>query len=168
MNHKQLVVDDDMVVKLDYTLSLSDGEVYDSSAEEGPLEFLQGHSQIIAGLEEALYGMGVGDEKEVVITPDYAYGDYDPEAFQLLPRDVFPPDLSLEPGMPIDLYDEETDEEIEAYVAEIRRDGVVVDLNHPLAGETLHFRIKVVGLRPGLPEELEHGHVHGPGHQHDQ
>jgi len=161
MNQKNLVVADDIVVRLDYTLTLSDGEIYDSSDETGPLELLQGQGQIIAGLEEALYGMTVGDEKDVVVTPDYAYGEYDPDAVQTLPRDIFPADMEIEVGMAIDLYDEEAEEEVEAYVAEVQRDAVVIDFNHPLAGETLSFHVKVVGLRPALPEEIEHGHVHG-------
>ena len=165
-NHNSLVVADEMVVRLDYTLTLSDGEVYDASADSGPLEFLQGQGQIIAGLEESLYGMAVGEEKDVVVTPDFAYGEYDPDAVQLLPKDVFPPDMELEPGMAIDLYDEEADEEVEAYVAEIQREGVLIDFNHPLAGETLTFHVKIVGLRPATPEELDHGHVHGSKHDH--
>jgi FKBP-type peptidyl-prolyl cis-trans isomerase SlyD len=165
-NHNSLVVADAMVVRLDYTLTLTDGDVYDSSADSGPLEILQGQGQIIAGLEEALYGMAVGEEKDVVVTPDYAYGEYDPDAVQLLPKDVFPPDMELEPGMAIDLYDEEADEEVEAYVAEIQRDGVLIDFNHPLAGETLTFHVKIVGLRPATPEEIDHGHVHGSEHYH--
>jgi FKBP-type peptidyl-prolyl cis-trans isomerase SlyD len=166
MKQQNLVVADDMVVSLDYTLTLSDGEIYDSSSETGPLEFLQGQGQVIPGLEDALYGMAVGDEKDVVVTPDYAYGEYDPEALQTLPREIFPPEMELEPGMAIDLYDEDADEEIEAYIAEVQRDAVVVDFNHPLAGETLSFHVKVVDLRLATPEELDHGHVHGNGHVH--
>jgi len=165
-NHNSLVVADAMVVRLDYMLTLADGDVYDSSADSGPLEILQGQGQIIAGLEQALYGMAVGEEKDIVVTPDYAYGEYDPDAVQLLPKDVFPPDMELEPGMAIDLYDEEADEEVEAYVAEIQRNGVLVDFNHPLAGETLTFHVRIVGLRPGTPEEIDHGHVHGSEHHH--
>lgn len=167
MNKSNLVVADDMVVRLDYTLTLSDGEVYDSSEDAGPLEYLQGHGQIIPGLEEALAGMHVGDEKEVVVTPEYGYGEYDPEAMQTLPRDMFPAEMELEEGMTIDLYDEEADEEIEAVVAEIDDDSIVVDFNHPLAGETLTFHVKIVGVRQATREEIEHGHVHGDGgHAH--
>jgi FKBP-type peptidyl-prolyl cis-trans isomerase SlyD len=167
MSNQSLVVADDMVVQLDYTLTLSNGEIYDSSDETGPLEYIQGQGLIISGLEEALYGMAVGDEKDVVVTPDVGYGEYDPEAVQTLPRDVFPAEMELEPGMPIDLYDEDADEEIEAFIAEVDDDGVVVDFNHPLAGETLNFHVKVVAVRPATDEELDHGHVHGNGHAHD-
>ena len=167
MSNQSLVVADDMVVQLDYTLTLSNGEIYDSSDETGPLEYIQGQGLIISGLEEALYGMAVGDEKDVVVTPDVGYGEYDPEAVQTLPRDVFPAEMELEPGMPIDLYDEDADEEIEAFIAEVDDDGVVVDFNHPLAGETLNFHVKVVAVRPATDEELDHGHGHGNGHAHD-
>ena len=167
MSKQNLVVADDMVVQLDYTLTLANGEIYDSSDETGPLEYIQGQGPIISGLEEALYGMAVGDEKDVVVTPDVGYGEYDPEAVQTLPRDVFPAEMELEPGMPIDLYDEDADEEIEAFIAEVDDEGVVVDFNHPLAGETLNFHVKVVGVRPATDEELDHGHVHGNGHDHD-
>lgn len=166
MTTQSLVVADDMVVQLDYTLTLANGEVYDSSDETGPLEYIQGQGQIIPGLEEALYGLKVGEEKDVVVTPDVAYGEYDPEAMQTLPRDVFPRDMELEPGMAIDLYDEDADEEIEAYITEVEDDSIVVDFNHPLAGETLNFHVKVVGVRPATDEELDHGHVHGEDHSH--
>jgi FKBP-type peptidyl-prolyl cis-trans isomerase SlyD len=70
-------------------------------------------------------------------------------------------DLSL--GMPVELYDEDSDETVDGYIAEIRTDHVLVDMNHPLAGETLRFYVKVVGVRPATAEELAHGHAHWPG-----
>lgn len=166
MNGKNLVVADDIVVRMDYTLTLADGEIFDSSAAEGPLEFLQGYGEIIPGLEQALYGMVLGEEKDVVLTPDVAYGEYDPEAFELVPTDAFPQGFPLEPGMSLELFDEDGDEPFEAFVSEIRPEGVVVTFNHPLAGETLHFHVKIIGLRPALPEEIDHGHAHTPGHSH--
>ena len=166
MTKQSLVVADDMVVRLDYTLTLSNGEVYDSSADSGPLEYLQGHGQLIAGLEEALYDMAVGDEKDVVVTPDVGYGEYDPDAVQSIPRDIFPPEMELEPGMSIDLYDEDADEELEATIEEVDDETVMVNFNHPLAGETLSFHVRIEGIRPATPEELEHGHAHGDGHAH--
>jgi FKBP-type peptidyl-prolyl cis-trans isomerase SlyD len=166
MTKQSLVVADDMVVMLDYTLSLNNGEVYDSSEDSGPLEYLQGHGQLIPGLEEALYDMAVGEEKDVVVTPDVGYGEYDADAVQTIPRDIFPPEMELEPGMAIDLFDEDADEEVEAYIAEVDGDNVVVDFNHPLAGETLSFHVKIAGIRAATPEELDHGHAHSDGHVH--
>ncbi len=166
MTNQSLVVADDLVVRLDYTLTLDDGEVYDSSEESGPLEYLQGHGQLIPGLEQALYDMAVGDEKDVVVTPDLAYGEYDTEALQELPRDMFPATMELESGMSIDLYDEEAEEELEATIEDVDEDTVVVNFNHPLAGETLNFHVRIVDIRPATPEELDHGHAHGDEHSH--
>jgi FKBP-type peptidyl-prolyl cis-trans isomerase SlyD len=165
---KSLTVTDDVVVSLEYTLWLDEGgEVVDSSENEEPLEFIQGHGEIVPGLEQALYGMSVGDEKRVVVQPEDGYGELDPDAFQLLPRDAFPRDVELEPGMSLELQDDSGDVML-AFVAEIRKDSILLDFNHPLAGEILHFKVKVVGLRPATPEELEHDHVHfgTDGHDH--
>lgn len=161
MSNQQRTVGKDSVVLIEYTLTLDDGEVYDSSSETGPLQYLHGHDQLIAGLEAALEGMAVGATKSVVVTPEYGYGEYDPEAVELAPLDTLPADMELEPGMAVGLYDEETGEEIEAFVTEIRSDGVLLDMNHPLAGETLHFQVEVLGVRPATPEEIAHGHAHG-------
>ena len=166
MTKQSLVVADDVVVRLDYTLTLSDGEIYDSSEDSGPLEYLQGHGQLIPGLEQALYDMAVDEEKDIVVTPDVGYGEYDPDAVQELPLDMFPPNMELEAGMSIDLYDEDAEEEIEATIDHVGDDTVTVNFNHPLAGETLTFHVRIVGIRPATPEELDHGHAHVDGHSH--
>jgi FKBP-type peptidyl-prolyl cis-trans isomerase SlyD len=161
-------VDDDLVVSLSYTLRDDEGAVIDSAGDDDPLEFIQGHGQIIAGLEEELYGMAVGAEKSVVIAPEDGYGLYDPEATDVTPIDMFPADFDLEEGMLLELHDEESGEMVEAYVSEIRDNEVVLDFNHPLAGQTLHFDVKIVDLRPATEEELDHGHVHSAhAHSHD-
>jgi len=166
INGKNLVVADNTVVRIEYSLALNDGDVIDSSAEDGPLEFLQGANEIIPGLEAAIYGMSVGEQKNIVVTPDLAYGEYDPEDYQLVPRDAFEDDAELEPGMAIEFVDEESGEAVEGFISEIQQDGVVIDFNHWLAGETLYFDVKVVGVRPALPEEIEHGHAHDDEHPH--
>jgi FKBP-type peptidyl-prolyl cis-trans isomerase SlyD len=162
-----LTVVDDLVVSMDYTLHLDDGEVVDTSTadEREPLQFLQGQGQIITGLEQALYGMAVGDEKDVVVAPVDAYGEREPDDYETVSPDVFPPDLTLEPGMRIRMRDD-TGETFDTYVAEVRPDGVLLDFNHPLAGETLFFHVKIVDLRPATSEELTHGHAHEAGHAH--
>jgi len=166
MTDTKLTVADGLVVSLDYSLRLDEGgEVIDSSVGQEPLEFLQGRGQLIPGLERELYGMAVGDEKDVVVAPADGYGDFDPEAFQLVPRDVFPPDMTLTPGMGLHMRDR-TGQVFETYVAEVRPDGVLLDFNHPLAGKTLYFNVKIAGLRPATDEELAHGHVHSAGHEH--
>lgn len=166
MTDTKLTVADDLVVSLDYTLRLDDGEVIDTSDNQEPLDFLQGRGQIIPGLEKALNGMAVGDEKEVVLAPPDAYGDVDPDAFTVVARDAFPSDMSLTPGMGLTMRDRDTGEVLEAYVVEIHPDDVLLDFNHPLAGETLYFQVKIAGLRPATNEELSHGHVHSSQHEH--
>lgn len=160
-------VADDLVVSMDYTLRLEDGEVIDSSTTEDrqPINFLQGRGQIVPGLEQELYGMTVGDEKEVVVQPSEGYGEHDPDAVQLVPHDMFRTDTRLEPGMRLHLRDD-AGHSFEADIAEIRPDGVLLDFNHPLAGETLHFWVKIADLRAATEEELSHGHVHGHEHGH--
>jgi FKBP-type peptidyl-prolyl cis-trans isomerase SlyD len=157
---KQSAVSDNMVVSLAYTLTLADGEIADEADQDDPLQFLQGWGEIIPGLEKALYGMTVGQEKDIVVAPADGYGDPDPDEVELVPRDAFPNDIVLEPGMLIYMGDEDSDDVYEAEVVEVRRDGVVLNFNHPLAGETLYFHVKVVDLRLATPEELDHGHVH--------
>jgi FKBP-type peptidyl-prolyl cis-trans isomerase SlyD len=155
----RMTVENDLVVSLEYTLRLDDGEVVDTSDQAEPLEFMQGRGQIIRGLEQELYGMSVGEEKEVVVPPDDGYGEFDPEAFQQIPLDAFPPNVELEPGMGLELMSE-SGEPFVAFVSEVGPDGVVLDFNHPLAGETLYFSVKVADLRRPTDEELVHGHVH--------
>ena len=165
MTNTDLTVADGLVVSLDYTLRLDDGQVIDTTTDGDPLQFLQGGQQIIPGLEKALYGMAVGDEKDVELAPGEGYGDRNPDAVEVVPPDAFPADLELTEGMGLQLRDP-SGREVLAYVAEIRPDGVVLDLNHPLAGETLFFAVKIANLRTATDEELDHGHAHEAGHEH--
>ncbi|MBS1251698.1 MAG: FKBP-type peptidyl-prolyl cis-trans isomerase SlyD [Anaerolineales bacterium] len=153
-------VADDMVVSLEYTLRLEDGEIVDTSEGRDPLAYIQGQGNIIPGLEKAVAGMAVGDEKDVVVEPANGYGEADPDAYQEVPRNAFPSEMELTRGMGLSMRDRDTGEALEAYVAGIREDSVLLDFNHPLAGETLHFRVKVADLRSASDEELSHGHVH--------
>lgn len=167
MSNSDLSVAKDMVVAIDYTLRDEDGDIIDQSAEGQPLEFLQGHGQIIPGLESELVGMKVGDAKKVTVNPSNAYGEHDPEKYQAMPLLAFPDDLEMEEGIALHVRDANTGQVYQVTVDEIRDEDVVLDFNHPLAGETLHFEVKVANLRPATSEELEHGHSHGPGgHAH--
>jgi FKBP-type peptidyl-prolyl cis-trans isomerase SlyD len=165
MSNTNATVADGMVVSLEYTLRLDDGQVIDSTEDHPALEFLQGVGQIIPGLEQELYGMSIGDGKKVTVTPEDGYGVKNPEAVQTVPKNVFPNDMELTPGQGLHLRDEQNNV-FTAYVVDIQPDAVVLDMNHPLAGQTLNFDVKVAGLRQATPEELDHGHVHGEGHPH--
>ncbi len=167
MTEEKKTVQKDDVVSIEYTLTDSQGHVLDTSEGMEPLEYLHGHNNIIPGLEKELTGMSVGEEKHVVVPPEDAYGPRHENATQIIPHEAFPPEMEVEPGMGLQMRDTTTGQVYEVYVTEIRPEGVVVDFNHPLAGETLHFDVKVVDIRPATPDEIAHGHVHsGGGHHH--
>lgn len=156
MTEKTLEVSDGMVVSLDYTLRLDNDEIVDTSEGRPPLEYVQGQQQIVPGLEQALYGMQVGEEKQVVVEPAEGYGERDPEANQVVPRDAFQEDAELERGMPIRVSDG-GGRTATAFVAEVNPETVKLDFNHPLAGETLHFDVEIAGLREASSADLMGG-----------
>lgn len=159
-------VADDMAVGISYELRLDDNRLLDEAPDDDPLYYLHGHRNIIGGLEDALTGMAVGEETDVILAPADGYGHMDPDAFRLIPYDAFPAEMEVAEGLEVELNDPEQPGQVAAVVSELRDDGVLMDLNHPLAGETLHFHVKVVAVRPATDNELDHGHIHGPGHAH--
>jgi FKBP-type peptidyl-prolyl cis-trans isomerase SlyD len=157
-------VQNDVVVSMEYTLRV-DNEVIDSSIGQEPLEFLAGHGNIISGLEREMIGMKVGDSKDVIVTPADGYGEYDEEAFMDVPRGEFPQDMPVEEGLELTVRDDSGQARY-ARVDNVEDQTVRLNFNHPLAGDELHFNVKVVGLRAPTEEELDHGHVHQAGHNH--
>jgi FKBP-type peptidyl-prolyl cis-trans isomerase SlyD len=148
----------DVVVSLEYTLTV-DGEVVDSSEENGVLDYLQGHQNIIPGLESAMEGMTTGETKKVMVEAKDAYGEYDPEAVEEIALSDFPEDIPLEVGIELAVDDGENGP-VSAVIVKVSEDTVTLNYNHPLAGKALSFDVKVVSLRAATAEELEHGHVH--------
>ena len=161
-----LIVGDGLVVSHAYSLRLDDGEEIDTAAGDDPLVYLHGAQNIIPGLERALAGLKIGDARSVTVSPDDAYGEMDPDAFELVPYDAFPGDLELEEGMGLRMVESGTGRQMEAYISELRDDGALLDMNHPLAGETLHFDVEIVGLRRATTDEIAHGHAHNADHTH--
>src|SRR5512134_960529 len=158
-------VQNNVVVSMEYTLQV-DNEEIDSSKGQDPLQFLVGHGNIISGLEREMIGMQVGESKEVIIQPADGYGEFDEEAFMDVPRTAFPKDMTIEEGSELTVRDDSGQSRY-ARVDIIEGDNVTLNFNHPLAGDELHFNVKIVGLREPTHEELEHGHVHqGDGHHH--
>lgn len=131
-------------VKINYTLTVS-GEVVDSSAEGGPLSYVQGSGEIVPGLERALTGLGVGAKKKVVVSPADGYGEADPEAFKKVPKQTFDDLEGLAVGSMV--AGQAGGREFKAVVAEVGESEVTLNLNHPLAGKTLEFEIEVVEVR---------------------
>ena len=158
------IVEKDKVVSMEYTLHV-DNEEIDSSNGQDPLQFLAGHGNIISGLEREMMGMKVGESKDVVIQPADAYGEFDDQAFMDVPRKEFPSDMQIEEGSELTVRDDSGQSRY-ARIDAIDDDTVRLNFNHPLAGDELHFNVKVVGLREPTSEELEHGHVHQDGHDH--
>ena len=153
------------VVSIDYTLTNVQGNVIDSSEGREPLAYLQGHGNIIPGLESALEGKTAGESLQVTIAPADAYGERDDSLTQAVPRQMFENADEVQVGMQFQTMSEQGPHVVT--VVAVDTENVTVDANHPLAGETLNFDVNIVEVRDASPEELEHGHVHGPDdHQH--
>ena len=155
----------DKVVAIDYTLTDPQGQILDSSQGRGPLSYLHGTGNIIRGLEQALEGKGEGEQLQVQIPPDQAYGEKDPSMVQSVPRAAFRGIADIKPGMQFQAQHARGQQVVT--VVGVSDDEVTVDANHPLAGVTLNFDVNVVSVRDATPEEVSHGHAHGAGgHQH--
>lgn len=158
-------IGENKVVMFHYTLRDAQGEEIESSREGDPLAYIHGKSNIIQGLESALEGREVGDQFEVEIPPEEAYGKRDERLVQDVPRDIFEGVDDVEVGMQFRAESQAGEQMVT--VTEIEGDEVTVDGNHPLAGETLHFDVEITGVREATEEELSHGHPHvGGGHGH--
>jgi len=164
MVEKPNSVIDDVVVTMAYKLTV-DGEVLDESSADDALHFLQGHRNIIPGLESQLSGMKVGESKQVVVPAESGYGAVDKSAIDDILLSEFPEEVKPEVGMELEVKDKEGNEMF-GKVLSIQAETVTMDFNHPLAGKELHFDVKIVDLRQATAEELAHGHVHEPGHHH--
>jgi FKBP-type peptidyl-prolyl cis-trans isomerase SlyD len=166
MSALQLVAKD-TVVSFHYTLKNKDGEVLDSSDGGDALSYLHGHGQIVPGLENALLGKAAGGAPFTVVVPaEEGYGVKRPEMIITVPREHWKLPDTVGVGAVVELQSDQG-QRLPARVIELKPDGVVLDANHPLAGEALHFDITITGVRPATQEELAHGHAHGPGgHQH--
>lgn len=140
---------DDCLVTLEYTLKDDNQEILDSSEQMGPLDYVHGYRQLIPGLEKALAGREEGESFSLTVAPQQAYGEIDPRAVFEVSRAQFPPDTQLEVGMEFETSGHHV------VITAIDGDIITLDANHPLAGKTLHFDIKIAGVRDATPEELE-------------
>ncbi|HEY2733406.1 MAG TPA: peptidylprolyl isomerase [Polyangiales bacterium] len=148
------------VVTIEYTLTDDEGRVIDSSEGRAALSYLHGAQNIVPGLEKAIDGKGEGDAIEVSVTPDEGYGVFDQRLIQNIAVRKLP-DKKAKVGMQFRL---ETSNGPHGFiVTAVRGDYATLDGNHPLAGQTLHFKVKIVSVRDATDEEKTHGHVHGPG-----
>lgn len=151
------------VVAIDYELRDESGEVLDSSEGREPLEYLHGANNIVPGLEKAIDGKAIGDMVEVTLTPADGYGNYDEKLVRNVPVRKLS-EKRPQVGAMLQVNTEAGPQRV--IVKEVRGDYAKLDFNHPLAGKTLHFKVTIKSTREPTAEELDHGHVHGPGHAH--
>lgn len=166
MSDENIIVANDIVVSMAFVLRIEDGQLIDQSKDDTPLEYIQGARQIIPGLEKELYGMNIGDEKDVLVNPGEGYGVHDPDEVVEIPRKNLSETLDLTVGKSLNVKDAESGEEFRAYIVESNPETVTLDFNHPLAGRTLNFHVKIINLRQATEEELTHRHVHNEDHAH--
>ncbi len=159
-------VESQKVVILNYTLTDNDGNVIDQSTDSS-FAYLHGANNIIPGLENALHGKKAGDEMNVSVSPQEGYGERDDSKTQSVPKEMFPEDAEIEPGMQFHAQGP-NGETIVVSVTSVEDDAVTVDGNHPLAGVHLNFAVEVIEVRDASQEEIEHGHVHGAGGHHHE
>jgi peptidylprolyl isomerase len=140
-------------ISLHYTGSLDDGTVFDSSEGGQPLSFTVGSGEVIAGFDEGVRGMEVGETRDISIPPDQAYGDYHDELVRVVPRSAFPPNVEPAVGLGFEL-ELPSGQTLPVRIIDIENDEVTLDANHLLAGETLNFKIRLVSINENeLPQD---------------
>lgn len=151
---------DDKVVSMNYILKNDEGQIMDQS-KGTPLVYLHGHRNIVPGLEEALEGLAVGEKKAVKVAAKDGYGELDPKLRFPLPIEKVGKDVP-----PVNSIVELNNHKGKAFMARvvgIETDRLLLDANHPLAGQNLNFEVEITEVRDATADEIEHGHVHGPG-----
>lgn len=163
---------DGLVVIFHYTLTDDEGAVLDSSKGSEPMPYLHGAGNIVPGLERAMLGHVVGDAFKVDVAPADGYGERSGRPNEPVPRGNFPEGMPLHVGM--NFAAEDADGQVfPLWIADVTENAVIVTHDHPLAGQTLHFDVEIVGMRAATAEEQTHGHPHGidgtagHGHSHD-
>jgi FKBP-type peptidyl-prolyl cis-trans isomerase SlyD len=153
------------VVSFHYQLSNSDGTVLEDNFNDTPSLYMHGAENIISGLEKAMAGRTVGDEFEVTLPPQDAYGHIEPNKTERIPAKYLKHEGKMKVGQAVRFN---TDKGMRnATVIKVGKFSVDVDLNHPLAGQTLSFKILIKDIRDATDEEIRHRHAHGEGgHQH--
>jgi FKBP-type peptidyl-prolyl cis-trans isomerase 2 len=132
-------------ISLHYTGTLDDGTVFDSSEGADPLSFTVGSGAVIAGFDEGVRGMEVGETKDINISPEQAYGEYYEELVKVVPRQAFPPNVTPTVGMGFEM-ELPSGQSMPVRIIDIEGDEVTLDANHLLAGEALNFKVRLVSI----------------------
>jgi len=135
-----------MEVTLNFSIALSDGGLVDSNFDSKPATFIMGDGNLLAGFEEVLVGLKAGDEQAFTLPPEKAFGQPNPNNVQSFKKDQFGDDMNLEPGLMLSFADA-NNAELPGVVKSVLENEVIVDFNHPLAGETLTFTVKIVDVQ---------------------
>lgn len=159
-------VENGKVVAIQYTLRNDAGEVLDKSDEGSPMHYLHGAHNLVEGLEQKLEGTKAGDEVSVTVPPEKGYGPRNRGKSFSIPRSSLPATVAPQRGMQLFATGPEG-QKVPVWITKVQGPSLTVDPNHPLAGVTLHFDVKVIEVRDATDEEKAHGHAHGPhGHGH--
>lgn len=162
-----MVVAENTVVMFHYRLSHvtdSGHEFLEENHGEEAVAYLHGTGGLIPGIEKAMAGKLAGDEFEVTVEPKDGYGERENNAGQRIPIKHLLQKKGLKPGMVVAVNTADGPREV--VIEKVGKFNVDVDTNHPLAGKTLHFKIKIEDVREASEEEIAHGHAHGPGGHH--
>lgn len=175
----ELAIQPNTHVTLDYELRGDEGDLLDASNGDGgePIRYVHGYGMLVPGLESALVGLHIGDEREVVVPADAGYGEYDESLLLEVERARLPDPAGVQVGDEF-VAESPAGEELAMNVVEVGDDRIVVDANHPLAGMTLRYWVKVLEIRQATEVEIQHAaseldeaheQVHGPdcGHDHE-
>ena len=153
----------DTIVTVTFRVSDAQGRLVDDG--KTPQSYLHGHGNTLPGIEKALEGQEAGYQATLSLTPDDAFGERDERLVTTIPKTQFPPGVKV--GGHLNGTDDQGQQQVYT-VMKIKGDTVHLDGNHPLAGQTLRFVLKVLEVRAATPEEVAHGHAHGAhGHHHD-
>ena len=177
MTNQIMKIQPNAFVSLDYTLHDEHGELLDESGGEGgePIDYVHGYGMLVPGLEAALSGLEMGDEREILVSAEEGYGEHDEDLVMEVERAEFPDPTKVTEGDEF-LAESPDGDDVPMRVVEVKADSVIVDANHPLAGLALHYKVKVLVVRTATEEEIETAarelaeaeeHEHGPDCDHD-
>jgi len=154
------------VVTMNYILKDDQGNIIQTTDKRESFQFMSGSQQILPKLEEEINAMIIGSKKNVKIPAKEAYGEYSEQAIQQVKKESFPADVDLKVGMEF-VANSPEGHQMPFVIKNIKNEEITVDFNHPLAGMNLEFDVELIDIRNATPEEMQHGHVHGPdGHHH--
>ncbi|MEM9328349.1 MAG: peptidylprolyl isomerase [Bacteroidota bacterium] len=162
-------IDKHTVAAVTYSLEV-DGTPIEKADAQNPLRFLVGVGQMIPGFESQLLGKDQGESYEITVSPKDGYGEIDPDAIVDVPQDIFKVDGTIDlnimkVGNVVPMQDQ-NGHQFQGTIQEIKESTVTVDFNHEMAGKTLNFKGEILEVRAATAEEIDHGHVHGPGEHH--